>query len=108
MTVNDTTTKNSLLSTFVTAVGANGTLTVRAGSTTLAVLTGVTWGTPASGSVSFTATQDASNDASGTADNVQLKTNGGTLIATFASGEITIGSVTSGGTTSLTSGAISI
>lgn len=110
LTVSDTTTKNSLLSTLSTAVGAGGTLVVRNSSnTTLAILTSLSFGTPSAGSMTFTATADSSNDATGTADNLAFRTSGGTIIFTVPNADITwspSSSVTSGGTATLTSGTI--
>ncbi len=110
MTVNDTTTKNAVLQALKDAMGAGGTITIRDSTpTVLAILTAVTFGTPSAGSMSFTATTDASNDATGTKNDAQFKTSGSTVIFTLASAEITVtGSIVASGTTALTSGSITL
>lgn len=110
ITIADTTAKNAQLTALSTSVGAGGTITVRSsGGTTLAVLTSLSFGSPSAGSMTFTATADSSNDATGTADNLAFKTSGGTIIFTIPNADITwspSSSVTSGGTATLTSGTI--
>lgn len=105
LTINDTTAKNAQLTALSTSVGAGGTLTFRSSTpTTLAILTGATFGSPSGGSMSVTATADSSVDATGTANDVQIKTSGGTVIATVPIGDITItGSITASGSLTLTS-----
>lgn len=110
ITVNDTTAKNSLLTALSTAVGAGGSIEVQDSSNVvLAQLAGLSFGSPSSGSMTFTATADASNNATGTANKLVFKTSGGTTIFTIPSADITwspSSSVTSGGTATLTSGTI--
>ncbi len=110
MTVNDTTTKNAILSAIVSALGSGGTIVIRnSGATTLATLTVLAFGSPSGGSVSFTTTASSSNAASGTAYDALLKTSGGTTICTLAQAELTVtGSIVSGGTLTETSGTISL
>lgn len=111
MTVNSTTAKNAMLAALITDVGTvnTGKLIFLATATQLMIFTAVTFASPSAGAVTFTATGSADNLATGTATTVQLtKTDGTTIIATFASGEITVGAVTLHGTGSLTSGSISI
>ncbi len=110
MTINDTTTKNAILTAIVSAVGSGGSIVIRnSGATTLDTLTSVTIGSVSGGSVSFTSTASSSNAASGTAYDALVKTSGGTTIATLAQAEITVtGSIVSGGTLTQTSGTISL
>lgn len=112
ITLNSATAKNSVLSALSTAVGSDGTMEVQtSGGTVLAILTGVTFGSPSAGSMSVTATADSSNDATGTADKLVFKTSGGTTIFTIPTGDVTWGpstAVTSGGTATLTSLTIGI
>lgn len=110
MTLNDTTSRNNHLSQLKTDLGANSKIKgYDSGGTLLFVITAVTYGTPSAGSMSVTAsTGDSSNDASGTVNNLKLTTSADAVIATIASGEITAGTVVSGGTTSLTSLSITI
>jgi hypothetical protein len=106
--VNDTATKNALLSTLISQISTGGKIRVYQGATVLAELTSLSFGTPASGSVTFTGTADSSNDASGTADAVKLLKSDNTVVITFTSGEFTIGPVVLSGTTTLTSGTLSV
>lgn len=106
LTMNLTSLKNSILSAISSAMGAGGTIEVQdASSVVLAVLTGVTFGTPSSGSMSVTATADSSNDASGTGNKLVFKTSGGTVVFTAPSGDLTwspSSTVTATGTMTLT------
>lgn len=107
ITVNDTTAKNAQLTALSTSVGSGGTIEVQASAgTVLAILTGATFGSPSSGSMTVTATADSSNNATGTADKLVVKTSGGTAIFTVPNADVTwspSSSVTSGGTATLTS-----
>jgi hypothetical protein len=110
VTVNDTTTKNAILSAISSAVGSGGTIVIRnSGATTLATLTALAFAAPSGGSMSFTTTASASNANSGTAFDALVKTSGGTTICTLAQAELTVtGSIVSGGTLTATSGTISL
>lgn len=109
-TINSTTAKNAQLTALSTSVGAGGTIELQAsGGTVLAILTSLSFGSPSSGSMTFTATADSSNDATGTANKLVFKTSGGTNIFEIPNADITWSpstSVTSGGTATLTSGTI--
>lgn len=99
--------KNALLTALSTAVGAGGTCELQtSGGTVLAVLTGLTFGSPSGGSMTVTATADSSNDASGTANKLVIKTSGGTATFEVPNADVTwspSSTVTSGGTATLTS-----
>ena len=107
-TVNDVTTKNAILSAISTAISTGGKIRVYQSTTVLAELINVVFGSPSAGTMTFTATADSSNDASGTADAVKILNSSNTVIITFAGGEFTIGSVVASGTTTLTAGSLSI
>lgn len=116
-----TTTRNALLSAVSTAVSTGGTLTIASGTapgvgnalsgTTLAVLTSVTLGAPAAGSMTVSATADSSADASGTPGYYRISTSGGTGVIEGPAGagqELAItGTISLGGTVTLSSGSIS-
>lgn len=110
ITVNDTTAKNAQLTALSTSVGAGGSIEVQdASSVVLAQLTSLSFGSPSSGSMTFTATADSSNNNTGTANKLVFKTSGGTAIFTIPNADVTwspSSSVTSGGTATLTSGTI--
>ena len=111
--------RTALAQAIVDTVGTNFTLEVRTGAapgvgagasgTLLATLTAGTWGTPTTGAVTFTMTQDSSGDASGTPQHVRFKTSGGTAIvecdAAIGSGTANFSAgVSLGGAVSLSSG----
>lgn len=108
----DSATKNAILSAISTQLGAGGTLEVQdSGGAVLAVLTGLTLGTPSAGSMTYSATPDSSNDATGTANKLVMKTSGGTAKVSIPIGDITFTpstSVTSGGTATLSSGTLTL
>lgn len=115
-----TTTRNAILSAVSTDVGAGGTLKIYTGAapgvgnavsgTLLSTLTSVTFGTPATGSMTVTATADSSAAATGTPGYYRIATSGGTgkVEGTAGSGqELAIsGQISLGGTVTLTSGSI--
>lgn len=115
--------RTDLATQITTSIGSAFTLEVRTGAapgvgnaasgTLLATLTAGTWGTPASGAVTFTMTQDSSGDASGTPGHVRFKTSGGTAIvecdAAVGSGTANFSAnVSLGGTVSLSSGSFTV
>lgn len=115
-----TTLRNALLSAVSTAVGASGTLKISTGSapgvgnalsgTLLSTLAAVTFGSPSAASMTVAATADSSAAASGTPGYYRIATSGGTGVieGTAGSGqELAItGSISLGGTVTLTSGTI--
>lgn len=112
LSVLTTAAKNALLTSMGTALGSGGTCELQSsGGTVLAILTGVTFGSPSGGTVTVTATADSSNDATGTANKLVLKTSGGTATYEIPNADVTWGpstAVTSGGTATLTSFTIGV
>lgn len=118
-----TTTRNAILSAVSTDVGSGGTLKIYYVSpavlpgvgnavtgTLLSTLTAVTFGTPANGVMTVSATADSSAAASNTPVYYRIATSGGTakIEGTAGSGqELAIsGAISLGGTVTLTSGSI--
>ncbi len=104
------------------ALGSGGSLVIYTGAppgvgnsvglaTLLATLTNLTFGTPAAGAVTFTATADTNAAATGTPGFGRMLTSGGAAKVEFAcavgSGEANFDhTITSGGTVTLSSGAV--
>src|SRR5262245_9441255 len=110
MQINDSATKNAILSALSSAMGAGGSITLRdAGAITLARVLGVVFAAPSACAMTSTATSDSDADNSGTKDTALFKTSGGTTIFTMISAEITVtGPIVQHGTMSLTSGSVSV
>lgn len=79
-----------------TTVGSGGTIDIYTGTapgvanaatgTLLATLTALTFGTATAGAITFSATADASADASGTPGYGRMKTSGGAAVVEFSAG----------------------